>query len=146
MSGITTDGAAYWASILFDLESPPAQYYVAVVNYVPDETADGTQISEPEDAAYSRVSVSTGSGSWVVNNASSVQNSDDIVFPTPTEDWGSIEGFVFCLSSTPESGDQTIICWGEFDQPVYVRSGVPLIISAGSIAINLGSQADTISL
>lgn len=146
MSGITTDGAAYWASILFNLETVPNNYYLALVNYSPDETADGTQLSEPEDAAYARVAIPKGSGSWAVTNSSTVQNTDQITFPTPITDWGTIEGFVFCLSSTPDSGDQTVICWGEFDPPVYVRAGVPLVISAGAIFINLGTQADTISI
>ena len=57
MSGITTDGAAYWASILFDLENVPNNYYLALVNYSPDETADGTQLSEPEGGSYTRVAI-----------------------------------------------------------------------------------------
>lgn len=146
MSGITTDGAAYWASILFDLENVPNNYYLALVNYSPDETADGTQLSEPGIGSYTRVAIPKGSGSWTVTSSSTVQNTDPITFPTPTEDWGTIEGFVFCLSGSPASGDQTVICWGEFDQPVYVRTGVPLVISAGAISINLGTQADTISI
>ena len=146
MSGITTDGAAYWGSILFNLETVPNNYYLALVNYSPDETADGTQLSEPGGGSYARVAIPKGSGSWAVTNSSTVQNTDPITFPTPTEDWGTIGGFVFCLSGSPASGDQTVICWGEFDQPVYVRTGVPLVISAGAISINLGTQADTISI
>lgn len=142
MSGISTYGAQYWSSVLFNLQGLPSSYFLGVVTDMPDESADGTQLAEPLDAAYGRIEILLDGTSWVANTANAVQNTGEITFPTPTTQWGTIAGFVICLEAT----DGEILCWGEFDVPLYIPAGIPLIIPVGTISIGLDSQNDTVSI
>ena len=134
MSNISTYGAELWTSALFDIANIPANYYIALVTSLPVATSDGTQLSEPlSTAGYGRHQISTDSASWQVNTSFSVSNIDSITFPLPTADWGTISGFVICTAVT--AGE--IICWGRFNFPLYIPTGIPLIIPAGTISIGL---------
>ena len=140
MSGVSSDGSAYFSKLAFGIESVPDYVYVALATQQPSTEDDGSQLYEPDDVAYARVQISTGSGSWAVDNTNAATNVDPIVFPTPATTWGSIASFVLCTAAT----DGDIICWGEFETSTYISQGVALTIPAGGISFGFVTKGETV--
>jgi hypothetical protein len=137
-------GSDFWTQVLFDLASVPANYYVSLSTGLPSEENDGTQLEdiEPTDASYARLAVVTGSSGWDTNGAGLVTNLNQLVFPTPTIDWGRLEAYNLCTAAT--GGE--VLCSGEFSEAPYVRATIPLVIPPGGLSFGLATQAQTISV
>lgn len=59
----------------------------------------------------------------------------NIAFPTPTIDWGPIEGASIATSGTHQSG--TMLFYGPLYEAITAAAGVPLKITAGRLSIRL---------
>ena len=72
----------------------PTEYYLGLSKTTPN--VDGTGVTEPDGASYSRVKLTTLSAP----SNGVIQNTSDVVFAETTEDWGTITHYVFFTSAS----------------------------------------------
>ena len=87
-----------------DQISPPDSFWVALCLSIPTPGDTGDDLLEPDDDAYTRVEYPTGADYWQTTNRGGITNTQEVFFPSPTQDWGVILGFALCDDST---GGQT---------------------------------------
>lgn len=117
----------------------PTSLWVALSLRRVDPSWDGDDLAffEPTDAAYGRLEIVLPTGFTDVDGGACT-NVDDLVWDTPTEDWGQIGFFALCDAET--SGHVLFPC--DIASPFYVPAGGEAKMLAGSITLNVGSITD----
>ena len=123
--------------------TPPDPVYIALLTAAPSDTGGGTEVT---GGSYARVAVASSLTNWAGTQAAgststssgtdgTTSNNNDIVFPTPTANWGLITHFGLYDSS---SGGQ-LLFWAPVNQQKNVNNGdaAPKFIPAA-----LGVQID----
>jgi hypothetical protein len=121
--------------------SKPTALYVALFTAAPDDTGGGTEVS---GGGYARVQVGPSDTDWNAtqggtSGASSgtsglTDNANDIVFPDPTADWGTIVAFAIFDAAT---GGNMLI-WGNLATNQTVNNGNPAPkFAAGDLDITI---------
>jgi hypothetical protein len=70
----------------------PATIYVGLMTAAPDEGSAGTEVS---GGSYARTAVT-----FTAPASGAIENNADVVFPTPTADWGTVVGWGLFDAST----------------------------------------------
>lgn len=112
----------------------PATWYLALYFTEPTPTGGGVEMSGD---TYARVALLNDNTKFTGASASSpsvVNNADDITFPTPGADWGTL-GF-WGLVSTGTGGSPT--WFGAFSSPLVVTDGNPVVIAESNLNLSLG--------
>lgn len=120
MSRLTPYGKQFIGNSLFgqSIDIPPF-WYLALCSSAPTESATGDQLSEPEGISYQRAEYPNSPEYWIGSGYSVVANSNIILFPVATEDWGAYGFWALCRS--PHSG--LVVATGEFNLDQIVDAG-----------------------
>lgn len=95
--------------------TPPAHIYVGLSKA--DPTKDGSGVSEPSDGSYARVE--TDPADWDTAAASTIENINEITFPVPTGDWGTVtHGILYDAAS-----GGNFLGYGELNEPKEILTG-----------------------
>lgn len=141
-SGVSDYGSRTWLSGLFGIVPVPSQYFVALCTHQPGTAMDGNMLAglEPGDVAYERQQYPSGAASWTPNGPY-VTNSQGLVFPTPSVDWGYLNHFALCTAV--HSGQ--IFAWGEIFNPQFVTNTIGVLMPPGSLVLGLHALDNTIA-
>ena len=121
-----------------DTYTPPYnQFEVAAVTQVPPLNVDVADLVEPVGNAYARATIPYNTASWTFNNFCEMQSAVDIVFPSATGFWGSIEAYVFLTSNSGSSITKYVACISRLVVPLRVTSGIQPAIQAGGVLFGL---------
>lgn len=109
-------------------------FYVALLTDLPDKNlTDASQLSEPlASYGYVRESYNSGYDNWS-SSVGVFYNTKDIVWPTPTGDWGRIVGWALCDS--PDVGN--IIAIGVLSPESTISAYSNVYIPANSLRLKL---------
>jgi len=108
-------------------------FYVALLTDLPDKNiTDSALLSEPSGSGYGRVSYQSGYANWS-SSVGVFYNANDIVFPTPTGDWGRIVGWALCDSA----GIGNVIAVGALTPESSVSAYSNVYIPATSLRLKL---------
>lgn len=131
-SAVTNFGAQYWLQVAFGLSPAPTNYWLALCSGEPGTDCDGDVLKdiEPDDPAYIRRAVGTGTDDWTVN-AGFLINANSVPFGFTGADWGDIDHYVLCTSQS--SGE--IYAYGALANPQYVEADQAVSIAPGSIVL-----------
>lgn len=110
----------------------PGEFYLGVSTTAPN--LDGTGVTEPSDAAYARVKVTSLSEP----DNGSVKNSADIPFADATEDWGTCTHFVMYDAQTGGN----LLMYGKLDKSRVVQADSQLSFLAGGLSLSLKNIAE----
>jgi hypothetical protein len=133
-SGVSNYASQSWLPLLFGIGATPAAYYVGLTSQPPLASYDGTAVMaiEPQGGAYSREVLGVGA-SWWDNSNGVISNHGNVVYTTPTADWGYLTHYILCSAA----GAGNLYCWGELRNPQKVVQGVPVSILAGTIVMTM---------
>jgi len=112
---------------IFGIETwvPPGVFYVGLAMVPPTDDNTGSSVSEPADAAYSRVAVA-GPG-WSIDSQGRWVNLSNITFPTSGASWGTPQYLV--LFDSPIGGN--VLKYGKIASPVAIGAGTAHSIASG---------------
>jgi len=96
----------------------PAGIYIGLYTTAPTDAGGGTEVS---GGSYARVAVTQADTSWdaPVAGDGHTQNSNDIVFPAPTADWGQVVAVGIFDASTGGN----LLMWATLATPKTVNNG-----------------------
>lgn len=119
----TYDGAAF---------SQPSTWYVALYNTDPTDADSGTEVT---GGGYAATLVPTAGSSWSSSGASDyiVSNTNDIVFPTATGDWTTIN--YVAIFDGSDTGTANMLDYGAITTPRTVLTDGVFKILAGDLDI-----------
>lgn len=104
--------------------SPPSTLYFGLSSTVAN--LDGTYI-EPSGGSYARVAYTNSGSYWSASSSgSSLHNKSNITFPTSTAAWGTM----LSIFTADASSGGNILWYQNFSSPLYIQSGMPVIISS----------------
>ncbi|MDQ6989209.1 MAG: hypothetical protein Q9M19_04940 [Mariprofundaceae bacterium] len=114
----TADNTVTWQAIAVGVPKRPL--YVALYTAAPGETGGGTEVS---GGSYARVLYNPSDTNWNAASAGNglTDNANDIVFPAPTANWGSIVATAILTRST--GGD--MLLYGNLGTAKTVNNGDP---------------------
>lgn len=135
MARITKFGAQRMllASFAPELVTIPGSVYLALTTTLPSIEATGSTLIEPVGGSYARSLYGIGGSYWALSGSTTVVNTYDITWSTPTIAWGRIVGWAMC---TDVSGGSVIAC-GELSTPRYVGAASTVSLPAGSLRIRM---------
>lgn len=139
---VTEFGAADILGVYVGVATAPVGLYLALLNEMPDETVNGTSLTQVEVAAgigYSRYSIGLGVGNWALYGES-VGNANELTLGPSTGDWGIVRGWALCTAAT----DGDVIIANLFPEPYRVLGGRSYVIEEGSITWSATSPVETI--
>lgn len=115
---------------------PPTSFYLALIRTTPPTLyINGSEIDEPPAGGYARAEIVNDVGYWSDNGQLNIViNSQDVVFPTATDDWGNI-GY-WALTNAPSEGN--IYAVGDMEEVDSVIAGDVATVLAGDISFSLG--------
>lgn len=103
-------------------------------------TANGGNVTEPVGNAYARVSTSGATwGAAVAASPSSVSNTVEVTFPTPTGSWGTVTDFT--LHDAASAGNT--VGFGKLTIAKTINNGNDVNFPAGNLVVELGAKGDT---
>lgn len=117
---------------------PPAglaNLYAALTWDVAPANAYGLMLGEPLLGDYARVAVPLGSSHWASSGFGEVVNTQAIVFPMATLDWGLLQGYA--LLDNTNIGQGEVYVTGSLQTPFYCRAGNVPVIAAYGITVGL---------
>lgn len=107
--------------------SLPEEYYIGLSTTAP--SVDGSGVSEPSDAAYSRVRLS----SLTVPTDGVIRNEEAISFPDSVEDWGTITHFVIYDAVTGGN----LLIYNTVDKPRLIQADSQITFKAKGLSLAL---------
>jgi len=107
----------------------PPTIYVGLSTADPLDDASG--LSEPSGNGYARVE--TESNDWSTASAGSINNTNELIFPEATGDWGTVTHFALFDAAT---GDN-MLCHGVLNQSRAIVSGDKARFAAGDLQVSL---------
>lgn len=111
----------------------PTEYYLGLSMSEPQ--LDGTGVTEPSAASYSRVKLTNLSAPI----DGRIQNSSDVFFAETTEDWGTITHYVFF----PSAEGSTFVGFESLTKPKTVQSESQVRFKAGTLQLSLKNKVDS---
>lgn len=109
--------------------TPTSSYKIGLVTVVPDDD-DGEGLVEPEDFAYSRLTILNNTDEFGLSeNGTEVVNLKEWSFAQATVDWGSIFGLALFNSADEYQG------YLPFDTPKYIATNQGFKIPAGKFIV-----------
>jgi hypothetical protein len=140
-SFVSSYGSSYFLSLLFGrVTTPPANYYIALCQDIPDNNDDGADLSEPSITAnYARVAVPNDTAHWVSSGYDEVINAATIVWPIvgADTDWGRLTAFALCDVATVGSGN--VLIFGLLTPAQAPQELSQLSVKPGGLLISLSS-------
>jgi len=109
----------------------PATIYVALFTTTPSDSDPGVEVSSV-DTGYSRVAVTNNTTNWPAASARSKKNGTVILFPVPTQSWGTVNGFALFDAAT--GGNRLVE--GNLSTPITVSTQQSFAVDALTISIN----------
>lgn len=117
-------------SVFGQLKTTPSVLYLALMYSSPSSLSDGTDLDEPDSSAgYARMAIPNTQDSFEVDGLGAVVLSDDMYFDEATSDWGSIEYYGLCDSSSGGS----LIAYEQVMQRFNVYSGDQVVLPSGAL-------------
>lgn len=133
-SAITDWGANAWISILMGIDSPPANYWIALASREPGTGIDGSMLAALEPASggvYERQEIAADGSHWGLSGSGYVANSVAIPFGVPDVSWGFISYFVICSAAT----DGQLYAYGEFSNAQNFDASYYVELPIGAISL-----------
>lgn len=97
--------------------SAPTDIYVALYTAAPTDAGGGTEVS---GGSYARKQVTNNSTNWPAASGGAKSNGTDIVFATPTANWGTIVAFALF-----DAVAGNMLYWGLVTPNKTVNNGDP---------------------
>lgn len=113
--------------------APLEVLYVALTRAVAVANATGSQLDEPTTGSYGRVAYPVDNVNWMLTDYAQAYNLNDVLFAAATSDWGLMQGYALCTD--PTAGATLAV--GRLTSPIYVASGMPIAVRAGSMYLEL---------
>lgn len=107
----------------------PLTIYVALSTA--DPLDDASELAEPAGNAYARVQ--TSASDWNAASDGSLDNSNNIIFPQATGNWGTISHFALFDAATGGN----MLAYGALSQPHTIDSGKTVRFASGDLDISL---------
>ncbi len=107
----------------------PPTIYVGLSTADPLDDASG--LAEPSGNGYVRVE--TDSDDWSTASAGSIDNTNELIFPEATGDWGTVTHFA--LFDTATGGN--MLCHSVLNQSRAIVSGDKARFAAGDLQVSL---------
>lgn len=117
---------------VFRKENLILECWVALTLSVPEANAPGGSLVEPA-SGYARVQIPLDAANWGLTGYAEVYNVPEITFPSPTANWGLIQGYALCTAAT--LGETIAV--GSLVNPQRVDFGKPPTIKSGGIVFGL---------
>jgi len=119
---------------MFGIGTVPSQYYIALTLGEPRgaDTGLSVMLMEPQGGAYTRKLYGTGPSWWLLDGTT-LSNTADVTFPTPSAPWGYVTHFALC--STAIAGD--LFAWGALQNPQMIKQDVPARLIAGAMVLSM---------
>jgi len=105
--------------------SIPSVYYIGLSSTAPN--ADGSGVTEPDDANYERVQIS----GFTIPAAGVVTNSDVITWPRSSAHWGRIDYFVIYDAQT----NGNLLIYGKLPHTYEAAAGTSTLIAANTLRL-----------
>ena len=139
---MTLAGENYVVSLLTKKTSALDAYYVALIcNDPPSMFISGSNLDEPNVPEYQRVKYDNAPLMWS-EPSGEVSNTEDVNWPTATEDWGTISHWAICDS--PQDGN---VLWaGDFPVPFKIEAGMVIGLPPGTLVLRTMSYKGRLSL
>lgn len=136
MAGLSIYGRAQMLNAVYrrDLFDSAANWWIALTTIVPMAGDTGAHLAEPADPAYVRQPYGHTSAYWDSSGLGTIGNSQLIVYPPPTVDWGMITGWAMVDSV---SGDGNLWLVGELLTPARVIAGPDSALVVEKYALQL---------
>lgn len=107
----------------------PATMYLGLYTTPPTNNTRGTEVS---GGGYARLPVN--SSAWSSPSGGTISNSDNLTFPVPTQNWGTINGCAFLDAQT----NGNILWWATVPSPkTIVNGGASPRFDAGAITMQV---------
>ena len=109
----------------------PTALYVALFTVTPTDAGGGTEVT---GGSYAQVDCPPLDANWAATSGTDghSENVADVVFPTPTADWGQV--VAFAIFSALTAGDMYL--WGPLTTPKTINNGDPAPkFSAGALDV-----------
>lgn len=106
----------------------PATVYVALFTAAPNDAGGGTEVT---GGSYARKDVTNNDTNWPASSSGVKANGTDIVFATPTADWGTVTHFGIFDAVTAGN----LLYWGALASSKVVQSGDPTKFPAGDLTV-----------
>ena len=111
----------------------PTALEVALFTVTPSDAGGGTEVS---GGSYARVNVPPLDANWAATSGTDghTDNVADIVFPTPTANWGQVVAFAIFDAHTAGN----MLFWGALTTPKTINNGDPAPkFAAGALDLTL---------
>lgn len=115
-----------------DVAVLPDTVFIALTTNIPDKGVSGSDLREPDFPSYSRIEYGIGSDFWSINQQTLI-NTQDLVWPVPSDSWGRILGWALCTEET--LGD--VLACGDLSPETSIAAGADISIYAGSLRLKL---------
>lgn len=113
----------------------PTTVYFALTSSVPGPIDDGMLLVEPAAGTnYARLSYAVASG-FYTTSAGEITNARELVFATPSTDWGMVRGWAMVTTSTRATG-LVIVC-GPLGQPKRASAGTKLRLNIDALKLSV---------
>jgi len=126
---LTNYGIKLVSDIMTNVRTMPPVLYAAVMTRPATFFTTGTQLLEPVDEGYERVPIHMNSEWWHDASNGQKTNAMNVVFPTPTVEWGLITHFAMC----DDYKGGNVVYGAHFREAYYVARGVQFSILAGNM-------------
>jgi hypothetical protein len=124
--------------------APTGGLSVALTKSVVHPNQTGASINEVNGPGYNRVQINTLANSaakWQYypeshkSDLGPIRNKTNIVFPTPTGDWGTISGIAIVDSNIPGQGN--VLFFKELDPPRIIYAGETVKFNPGNLGLSI---------
>lgn len=112
----------------------PTAIYAALCTGDPTDDASGLAANEVSGGSYARVSMAT----WDAATARATENTNEILFPEATADWGEITHFAI-MSTISDQGAAYMIAHGQFTTSKTINNGDQARIAVGELDISFNT-------
>ena len=124
--------------------SPSGGLSVALTKTPVQPNNTGSSINEINGPNYNRVQINTlanAAARWEYipnghkTDLGPLRNTSNIVFPTPTGDWGMVSGIAIVDSPTPGQGN--VLFFKELDPPRMIYAGETVKFNPGNLGLSI---------
>lgn len=96
--------------------SAPATTYIALFTATPSDSGGGTEVT---GGSYARVAFTNNATNWPAASGGAKANGVEILFPTPSANWGTVDSFgIFDAATTGN-----LLYWGTVSPSKTINDG-----------------------
>jgi hypothetical protein len=140
---LSSAGESHLLDLLTQATGAYPTYFIALVLDKPvSRHQTGEELDEPLQVDYQRAAYVNASGNWSGHGTNQVTNTQDIVFPICTSDWGTIKYWAICTDQ--EAG--LVLFAGALLTPVTAKIGDQVTLPAGTLTLRSSGYLTSVVL